>query len=299
MARRAMMAGLLVALLVLGAAPLLAEEAPAAPAPAVDTEEVAAEALTTFKTEYKAKGLRGDEKIAQRVFAIRQLAGVQHADVIAQLRKLARMGGDGNRDVRTAAVQYLGMQKALPGKAGATVVEAMKRNTNDGVLLISGLQALQDLQYQAASELLRTLMKHKDYSVQKATMLAIGTLSDMRLLKEVYELLKEIKKAKGESWDGVSVSVDTGASGTTDQDAAEALGQAQMAKNKRKGRRGGRSQRDMGPVVEEVLKKLTGEVFEKEKDAREWMKANADTVEKAIENLDTIAKQQIKASKAR
>ena len=80
---------------------------------------------------------------------------------------------------------------------------------------------------------------------------------------------------------------------------AEALGQAQMAKNKRKGRRGARSQRDMGPLVEAVLKKLTGEVFEKEKDARDWMKANDKVVKDAIQKLDDIAKQQVEAAKAR
>ena len=299
MARYATMALLLMGLFVLGTAPLMAEEKADAPAPAVDSEDVVAEALETFKTEFKAKGLRGDDKIAQKVFAIKQLADVQHPDIIDRLAKLSRMSGKGNSDVRTAAVQYLGKQKALPGKAGFKVVEVMKRNNNDSVLLISGLQSMRDLQYQAASELLRELMKHKDYSVQKATMEAIGELGDMRLLKECFQLLKEIKKAKGESWDGVSVSVDTGTAGTADQEAAEALGKAQMAKNKRKGRRGARSQRDMGPLVEAVLKKLTGEVFEKEKDARDWMKENDKDVKAAIQKLDDIAKQQIEAAKAR
>ena len=170
MARTATMALLLMGLFVLGTAPLMAEEQPAAPAPALDSDEVVAEALKTFKTEFKAKGLKGDDKIAQKVFAIKQLADVQHAEIIDKLAKLSRMSGKGNSDVRTAAVQYLGKQKALPGKAGFRVVEVMKRNSNDSVLLISGLQSMRDLQYQAASELLRELMKHMDFSFQKASM---------------------------------------------------------------------------------------------------------------------------------
>jgi hypothetical protein len=216
-------------------------------------------------------------------------------DVVKELGRLTRLSGSGNADVRTAAVQYLGMQTRLVGYAGSYVVAAIERNTNDEVLIIAGLQSLQDLNYQAASKLLEELMKHPSYSVQKSAMFA--GLKDMRLVDEVFELLRKIKLAKGESWDGVSVNYDTGASGTHDQEMAEKIGREQQAKNERKGRGGARSQRDLSPVVEEVLKELTGEVFESEKAGREWFKTNEKPIAEAQAALDALGAQQLEDAK--
>ena len=256
---------------------------------------MAKEALAVFKDEYKAKGLRGDDKIAARVYAAKRLAAVQHPDIVKQLTKLARLGGKGNADVRTAAVQYLGYQNALPGLAGKSVVAAMQKNDKDEVLLLNGLQSIQALGFHGASEYLGDLMKHPSYSVKKAAMKAIAELKDMRHVEVIFALLKEIKAAQGDSWDGVSVTVDTGTAGDGDQKAAEAKGKAQLAKNKAKAGRGGggRSQRDMGPVVEEVLKKLTGMEFKTSEDARKWFDANKTAISDAVKELDALAKKQL------
>lgn len=285
----------LVCLLALTASPTFADEAPAeAPVPVVDTDDVAKEALAAFKDEYKAKGLRGDDKIAARVYAAKRLAAVQHPDIVKQLTKLARLGGKGNADVRTAAVQYLGYQNALPGLAGKSVVAAMQRNDKDEVLLLNGLQSIQALGFQGASEYVGDLIKHPSYSVKKAALKAIAELGDMRHVEVVFAMLKEIKAAEGDSWDGVSVTVDTGTAGDGDQRAAEAEGQAQLAKNKAKAGRGGaRSQRDMAPIVSEVLKKLTGMEFKSGKEAKAWFEANAKNIEKTIAELEALAKKQL------
>nr|MDJ0975541.1 HEAT repeat domain-containing protein [Planctomycetota bacterium] len=252
-------------------------------------------AFATYKTEFKAKGLKGEEKIGAKVYAIKTLAYTQHKKVVDQLAKLTK---NRDQDIRTAAVQYLGMQRALPGYAGTKVMAAMTKHKNDSIVLISGLQAIQDLEYRACEDALRELMRHDDYAVQKSAMFAIGEMKDMRLLPDVFQLLKKIKLAKGDKWDGVSVTYDTGTAGDHDQKMAEKIGKEQMKKNERKGRGGGgRSQRDLGPVVEEVMKKLTGEEFSKEKEARDWLKANDENIKAEQAKLNDKAKAQLDAAK--
>lgn len=269
------------------------KEAKKAPPPIATPEELS-EAFKTFKTEFKAKGLKGEEKIGAKVWAIKTLAHTQHKKVVDELAKLTR---NRDQDVRTAAVQYLGMQRALSGYAGAKLLAAMKKHSNDSIVQISGLQAIQDLDYRACEDLLRSLMKHSDYAVQKSAMFAIGEMKDIRLLNDVYLMLKKLKLAKGDSWDGVSVTHDTGTAGDHDQREAERIGRAQMKKNERKGRGGARSQRDLGPVVEEVMKSLTGEEFSKEKEARDWLKANEKVIAEQQGAINDIAKQQVAAAK--
>lgn len=286
------------AALIIPNAPVFAEE-PAEkkakpPVPPLATAEELKEALAVYKTEWKAKGLKGDEKLGARVYAIKSLAATQHKKVVDQLAKLTR---NGDQDIRTAAVQYLGMQRALAGYAGAKIVAAMEKHSDDSVVQISGLHAIQELNYRVCEDILRARMKHKDYSVQKSAMYAIGEMKDMRLLPDVFKLLKEIKLAKGEKWDGVSVTHDTGTAGDHDQKMAEKKGKEQMAKNKRKGRRGARMQRDLGPVIEEVMQTLTGEEFEKEKDARDWMKANEKQIAADKAAINAVAHKQVKAAK--
>ncbi len=274
--------------------PVEKKEAKKAPPPLATADELK-EAFAAYKTEFKAKGLKGEEKVGARVYAIKTLAATQHKQVCDALFKLTR---NRDQDVRTAAVQYLGMQRALAGYAGGKVVAAMKKHSNDPIIQISGVQAIQDLDYRACEDLLRSLIKHDDYAVQKSAMFAVGEMKDMRLLKDVYMMLKKLKLAKGDKWDGVSVNYDTGTSGDHDQKMAEKMGKAQMKKNERKGRGGGgRSQRDLGPVVEEVMEKLTGQEFSKEKEAKDWLKANEKPIATEQAAINKQATEQVAAAK--
>ncbi len=266
------------------------------PIPPIASDEAAAEAISVFKEEFKAKGLKGDEKLAQQDWAMRQLAVVQHRSVADVLFKQTK---NRSPDLRTAAVIYLGKQRALPGYAGERVLKAMEKQSKDSTLVMAGVNAIVALEYQAASEKLKELTSHKDYSVKKHAFLAIGELRDMRLVEDIFKLLKAIKLEKGVKWDGVSVTVDTGTAGDGDQREAERLGREQMAKNKRKGKRAARNQRDIVPIVEEVLKLLTGEEFATAKMAQDWIKANDPEIKKASKRLDEIAAKQIAEANAK
>jgi hypothetical protein len=280
----------LVLVLLLGV-PALAEEEKKKeePRPPVVSDEEAAEALKLFKVAFKAKGYRGDEKIAEQDYAMRELAVVQHPKVVDALAKQTK---NRNVDVRTGAVLQLGKQRALPAYAGKAVVAAMKRHAKDDTFVMAGLEAIGELGYLGAFDLLKDLMKHHEYAVLKNTLVIIGELKDVRFIEEIFKLLKELKLEKGAKWDGVSVTYDTGTAGTHDQEMAEAIGRAQEAKNKKKGKKAARSQRDLGPIVLMAMKALTGEEFSGSIQARKWLDANAKQVKDELKAFEKKVKDQ-------
>ncbi len=265
----------------------------AKPIPPLATAEEVAEALAAFKVAFKAKGMKGDEKLAEQDWAIRGLAAVQHPKVTDQLVKLTKHRSE---EIRTSAVIKLGDQRRIPGYAGAAVVEAMKRNSKDATFQMAGLAAIANLRYLGAKTTITTLMGHHDYAVKKNALTTIAKLADHRFIEEIVKLMKALKLEKGASWDGVNVTYDTGASGDSDQKMAEKLGKAAEAKNAKKGKGAARSQRDIGPVVLELMFDLTGEQFTGGIAARKWVSENrkhVDTLVKAVE--ETAAEQALEA----
>lgn len=231
--------------------------APAPAAPTVATQEAAEAAVAAFREAFKAKGLKGEERLAQRDWALGELAKVQHPLVVAELGELAR-GGD--EKLRTLAVVYLGDQRALPALAGEQVLAAIKKGRADTVLVLSGLQSLGALKYLGADALLVDLMKVDDYVVKKAAITTAGQVGDMRLLDELLKLLGVDPKAppptsggaepeksggkevveEGYSWEGAEATVDNGASDNSGENAeAKAKAEAQIAANKAAAAKGG------------------------------------------------------------
>lgn len=270
--------------------PAQAEEAPAKPAEArLATDAQADAALATFKDAFKARGLKGDDKLMAKEYAMRALAKYQHKRIVDALAKVTR---DRSVDIRTAALRHLGTQHLLAGYAGRKVMDAMKKWKKDSTFVMASLSAIASLKCFIADERIRELMKHNDYSIKKQALLTVGELVDMRMLDDLVALLTELKIDKGVSWDGASATHDTGTAGDGDQKAAEAKAKAAAAKNKKAGRRAGRTQRDIGPVVLEALKRLTGEEFSGSIEAKAWVEANADMIKAAKERLTVRAKDQ-------
>jgi hypothetical protein len=262
--------------------------------PPVASDAQAKEALATFKKDFRARGLKGDEKLGEQDFALRTLAKVQHRSVVDALAKVTK-----NRsiDLRTSAVLRLGEQRALPGYAGAAVVKAMDRNSKDPTFLMAGLEAIGRLQYLGATEVLRDMMKHPDYAVRKNALVTIGEIKDHRFIEEIVKLMKQLKLEKGAKWDGVEVHYDSGASGDEDQRTAERMGHAAEAKNKGKGKRSARNQRDIGPIVLELMYELTGQRVSGGVEARKWLAANKEAVDKLCKADEAKATHQVDAAK--
>ena len=267
-----------------------AEEAPALDArPALATDAQAEAAVVSFKESFRARGLKGDERLMQREYAMREFAKVQHRKVIDELAKVTR---NRNADIRTSAITHLGKQRALAGYAGHCVLEAMRKWKKDATFTMASLSAISALDCLLAKGDIRDLMKHNDYSIRKQALLTIGELKDMRMLDDLVALLKELKLEKGVTWDGASAAVDTGTAGDGDQKAAEAKAKAAAGKNKRGGRGRGASQRDIGPAVLEALKDLTDQEFDGSIEAKKWADENVKTIAEMKDRLGIRAKDQ-------
>ena len=240
---------LLAPVIVFGRAASAEDPKPEVKAPTIATDEEAAAALEKFKEEWKAKGLKGDDRISQRDFAMGNLAKVQHKDVV---EALARVTSDPDATLRTLAVIYLGEQKACPGSSGAKVAGALKKNADDTVLVMSALQSVGTLKYLGAGDAVKGYLKDQDFALKKSAIAAVGATGDMRLIDDLLLVAgivvntdhdgkgaptePEKKDGKettdGYSWEGADASVDTGSSGDSDQKAAEAAAKAKMAANK-------------------------------------------------------------------
>ena len=284
-------------LLVLLAAPARAEEEKKAPKPIpplASAEEVA-EALAEFKIAYKAKGMKGEEKLAEQDFAMRNLAQVQHPKIVDALAKLTK---NRSPEISTSAVIQLGSQRRTPGYAGQAVVAAMKRKSKDDTFQMAGLAAIANLGYLGAKDTIVGLMGHHDYAVRKNALVTIGKLKDERFIEEIVKLMKALRLEKGAKWDGVEVNYDTGTAGDGDQKMAEKIGKAKQAKNAKKGKRAGRSQRDIGPVVLELMFTLTGEQFTGGIAARKWLGENRAKVDGQVAERVKQAKAQAAEAKA-
>ncbi len=275
-----------------------AEEQPKGPAdakkaeekiPPLASDEEAAEALKIFKTEFKAKGLRGEEKVGAQAWALTTLAKVQHPKVVDALHKATK---NRNADLRTGAVLALGSQRRIPGYAGKAVLDAMKRHSKDTTFVMASLEAIKKLRFLGAKPQLAALIKHHEYAVVKNALVTVAALKDARFIEEIVKLMKALKLEKGASWDGVNVTYDTGTAGDHDQKMAEKLGKAAEAKNKKKGKRSAKSMRDIGPVVLEVMFDLTGEQFSGGIEARKWLGKNKAEVDAQVKAVEKTAAEQ-------
>ncbi|MDJ0521104.1 MAG: hypothetical protein QNJ90_03415 [Planctomycetota bacterium] len=261
------------------------------PIPPLASDEEAAEALKAFKVDFKAKGLKGEEKIGAKAWALTTLSKVQHPKVVDEIAKHTK---NRNADLRTGAVLALGNQRRIPGYAGKAVVVALKRHGKDATFVMASLESIGKLRYFGAKQQLAELMKHHEYAVVKNALVTIGRLNDARFIADIVKLMKELKLEKGAKWDGVNVTYDTGTAGDHDQKMAEKIGKAQEAKNKKKGKRAAKSMRDLGPIVLEVMYDLTGERFTGGIEARKWLDKNRADVDKKVAAAKKVADDQAK-----
>lgn len=259
------------------------------PVPPLADEDVAKEALETFKSDFRARGFKGDEKLAMKEVAMRTLASIQHPLVADRLYKLTR---DRDADIRTLAVLYLGYQRAIPGYAGPLAVKAIRAQDSDAIFAMFGIEAIENLDYRGGIDLMRALMAHKDEGVKKVAVLYIGDAQEWRMLPDLLALMKEMKIDKGWKTEGHEVRYDSGAPGDADQKKAEAIYKAKYGKGKGKAKSGGRAMRDMKPVLLETMKNLTGKDFFQGASAREWADENKELVTKEQKALDELEEKQ-------
>lgn len=300
--------------------------------PKADSDEDVAEALEAYKVAFKAKGLRGDDRTAQRDYAMEQLSAYQHKKVIDALAKAMRHSDE---NVRLAAIVHMGSQTAHPAYAGKAVAKMMQRFRKDEYFMISAFETLGKIKYLGAKDYLEAGLKHHDFGVKKAAIAAIGETRDFRLLSA---MLKEVgidaervaaapegggqPEQVGESyeWEGAEAHVDTGTAGDGDQKAAEKQAKEQAAANEAKakqqakmgktggslgggvgqgGGRGGssRSKQELIHPIKTALAKLTGEDFNDAKSIFAWLRANEKAMVQKAKEVTVAEKAQKAAEK--
>ena len=280
-------------------APAAAPDGPALP-PLADAEELEA-ALDRFREDFKAKGLRGDDKLMQKDHAVRTLAAVPHPAVVDRLFDLARR--DRSPEVRHMALQALGQQVSLAAYAGPKVVQLLgdKRLAKDDDHVLASLGVLGRLRYLAPVETFEALLRHKDYAIRKQVLVVLGELKDVRLLDEMLRALGSLEaQEQGESWDGAEATVDTGTAGDADQRAAEAKAKAEAARNKGagRGRGGGGTTRDLKDHLLASLAAMTGQDFAAREDAGAWLEGNPAWRGQARAAVDAALAEQDRLAKA-
>lgn len=269
----------------------------AADEPKLAENTVAKAAVEKFDLEFAAKGLKGDERLAVREKAMRELAKVQHPFVVDRLVKITK---DKDADMRTLAVLYLGEQKLLPGYAGKAVVQAIQsmKGSNDAVFLMFCGDALEAIDYRGQIEVLRALIDSKHEAVRKHALVIVGEMKETRLLSAVVELMVELKIDQAVKWDGGDpVVVDTGAPGDADQQAAEAAYNAQNAGHHGKGKAAARKMRDLKPTLLHVMKLLTGQEFATTDAAKAWVAEHKAQIDARSKELAELQKEQDKTAK--
>lgn len=304
-----------------------AEEAPAV---AVADDAAVEAALAKFKEDFKAKGLKGDDRISQKDFALATLAKLQHVKVVDALASASR---DNDPIVRELAVIYLGDQKAVVGAAGKRVVEAMTRGPVSDAFRMTCLQQIGRLRYLGARDTIKDGLKSQNWAVKKSAIATAGRTGDLRMIRDLVAVIgvevpadgaggsggdgaggKEVV-SEGYSWEGAEASVDTGTPGDSDQKAAEAQAKAQAEANraaaeKSHGGAGGggpgseggargkggsaRSPKELVPNVLGALKQLTGQSFSSPGEFKRWYAQHRADLAQKMKALD----EQEKAQKA-
>jgi hypothetical protein len=281
--------------LVLGIGPAgLAQDAPSAPrpVPTLASTPDAKAALAKFKEAFKAKDP------AAKADAVDGLGKTNHPFVVQELVKLTRHK---DAEIRAAAFMNLGDQRAIPGVVGAEMLKLLDVKSQDWEFLAHVIDAIEGAGCRGAWQPLVTLLHHDNQIVVRWALSALGDLKEVRAVDAVVALIKELKIEEGVSWDGVEVNVDTGAAGSGDQQKAEAIGKAMLAANKAKGRSGARKMRNLGSIVYDVLKDLTGQQFKSGNEARAWVeahKAELDAQKKALDAEQKAQEEQAKAALA-
>ena len=275
------------------ASPVARAEDPRPPAPKpippIASNAEAKAALTKFHDTFKGKDVEA------KADAIDALGRVNHPDVVAELAKLLRQR---NLELRAAACQNLGGQRALPSLAGAAFLATVDAKSTDWAYLTDVIDGLKDLNCRASLPTLVKLLHHENQSVVRWSLDALGDMKDVRALDAVLDLMKELKVDEGAKWEGGEVRVDTGASGDADQKAAEAAYAAKYGNQAGKGRSAGRKMRALGEVLYLVVKDLTGQSFLSGKAAREWVAAHGAELDAKKKALDEEQKKQEEDGKA-
>jgi hypothetical protein len=250
---RRLLAGALVA------AALLAVPAGAAEIP----EDVDAKELKTAQERFEREFDTADIDFQLR--AIRRYAGVQHPKIAKDLVKLLKHD---DKHVRAAVAKGLGKQLSSAKTVGPKLLKLIDDSKDDEGLskvTAASVGALAALHYEKADKTFKKLIHNVDDGVVASVFTAYGTWKSDAALREMLDFFKRYPDEK--SFATGTVTVDTGAAGTEDAEAAKAKWKAKYG-----GQRGWRPRPECTQALIAALKEITGFGFRRPEDLEDYMK---------------------------
>ncbi len=242
-------------------------------------------ALADFKKAFKkTKDLEGKQ------YLVYNLHDKPHELVIKQLERLLK---NKNKDIGGVAALALGGQAHDPARAGKILTNAYKARFKDELVVISVMVGWTELRYIGYWPLVEKAMKDDRNAVVIRVLKLLGDNKDWRAIPKLLEMY-HVAMPKRVNWKTGEVKVDTGASGDTDQKAAEAKFNAKYgaggskAKAKAKAKARAFDERNFSNELRRAVKGITGEDFDNALDFEDWYVENYVKVHIAIAKMSGV-----------
>jgi len=225
-----------------------------------------------------AKKTKDHTKWADLVMSV---VSTQHPDAAQELGKMLLRDRDlEHQMILAAALGIFDGKEEGRVAAGEVLHKALDKGKYETEVIDSIANSIGKLKYKpAVHSLCAILKKGGDPYLLVTVVRATGNLEDLRALPTLLELWE--RHPVGYSWETGEVKVDTGASGTADQEAAEAAFKAKYGSSmKAKGKPAVMFKLYIQELAKAVAK-ITGAEVESAQELREWMEDHIEELKEA------------------
>ena len=242
-----------------------APEAKPAPAaekrPPAASDEAAKQAIARFDSDFRA------QDIGKRMNAIHALARTKNDLVTERLGKLL---SHTDHEIRMGAAMALDSMAHNPEKAGEILRAFISsgKEKEDEVMINAMLSLGRLMHVKAIDDMGEVILKHGNVFVKIEGLKAYAKMKDKAALLPILDLW--LVNPQGYSWEGGEVTVDTGAPGTEDQEAAEAAYKQKYGNQQRRGAPPTMLKTYIQQIVESVFQ-ITGEKMKVPTDLMNWL----------------------------
>ena len=228
----------------------------AADPPATDVAPADAKAaLERFTASFASKFT------TDRIRALTSLAKVQHPTVAAKLLEVTK---DADEAVRASACTGLANQRTSASRVAPALAKIAFDVDEKPKVIAAATGALGPLGHKKSAKDVEKLLWHDDDSVVCAALSCFALWKDPDSLGEINEYFQIYPDEK--SFATITVNVDTGAAGNTDQAAAQAKGRGKAAALAR-----WRQRPECSKALQVALKAITGHGFRRPEDLKSYM----------------------------
>ena len=245
--------------------PARAQDAKAPPAEPKKTpaasDEAATQAITRFDSDFRV------QDTGKRMNAIHSLARTKNDLVTERLGKLL---SHPDHEIRMGAAMALDSMSHNPDKAGEILRAFITsgKEKEDEVMINCMLSLGRLLHVKAIDDMGEVILKHGNVFVKIEGLKAYAKMKDKAALLPILDLW--LVNPQGYSWEGGEVTVDTGAPGTADQEAAEAAYNAKYGNQQRRGSPPTMLKTYIQQIVETVFQ-ITGTKMNVPTDLMKWL----------------------------